>query len=194
MLKLHSVNIGGNLHAATGAINRWGWAEYLVHLDSVSGSNTIAIFRMPAQKVWDIRENDPSFIADPHHDDYRGAPDPYSMFASPSDTRPVTHLATEDGEVNGNDPDEQDAADEQLEMHNPGEGEPGYREPVHSGDEPPVAQVAINTTPKEPDEIVVPAKKETKPRKKAAETVDAKPIPVNPDMPVNLENLPEWAR
>lgn len=200
MLKLHSVNIGGNLHAATTAINRWGWAEYLIHLDSVSGHNTIAIFRMPAQKVWDIREKDPSYIADPHHDDYRGAPDPFSMFAGP-ETRvePVTTVPVDD---------EQEAADEQLDdpgasqYENTEQGDPALNglRVTDSGDVVPITTNAAQTeqvpqeeAPKTPDEIVVPAKKETKTRKKA-DVVDAKPIPVNPDMPVNLENLPEWAR
>lgn len=79
-LKLHTENIGGNLHQASTIINRWGWAEYLIHLDCVTGSNTIAVFRMPAEKVHEIRQNSQSYCADPSHDDYVGPIDRFSAF------------------------------------------------------------------------------------------------------------------
>lgn len=78
-LKLHTMNIGGNLHEAATAINKWGLAEYLIHLDYMNGM-TVAVFRMPANKVYEIRTNSPSYAADPHHDDYHGPVDPYSAF------------------------------------------------------------------------------------------------------------------
>lgn len=79
-VKLHTVNIAGNLHDAARAINRWGWAEYVLTLESTSGFNTVAVFRMPAAKVYEIREGNPAYTANPHHDDYTGPADPYSMF------------------------------------------------------------------------------------------------------------------
>lgn len=78
--KLHTENIGGNLHQAATVINKWGWAEYVVTLD-YSGGTTVAVFKMPAEKVHEIRENSPYFNTDPHYDDYHGAPDPYSSTA-----------------------------------------------------------------------------------------------------------------
>lgn len=78
--KLHTANLPGNLHSAAVIINKWGWAEYLLHME-FGGSNTVCVFRMPAEKVWEIRENDPSYAIDPHHDDYTGPEDPYSIEA-----------------------------------------------------------------------------------------------------------------
>lgn len=89
MMKLHTQNFAGNLHEAATTINRWGWAEYLIHLESVSGHSTIAVFKMPAGKVHEIRALDPAYVADPHHDDYQGPVDPYA-----SDFRLSTVLAT----------------------------------------------------------------------------------------------------
>lgn len=44
---IKSANIFGNLHDATKAINKSGLADYLFALDSVSGSASIAIFKIP---------------------------------------------------------------------------------------------------------------------------------------------------
>lgn len=91
MMKLHTQNFGGNLHEAATTINRWGWAEYLIHLESVSGHSTIAVFKMPAGKVHEIRASTASYVADPHHDDYAGPADPWA-----ADYRLNTVLATVD--------------------------------------------------------------------------------------------------
>lgn len=77
-IKLHTENIAGNLHQAASIINQWGWAEYVIGLDCPTGSTTIAVFKMPAAKVHEIRNSKPSYWADPHHDDYTGPADQYS--------------------------------------------------------------------------------------------------------------------
>lgn len=77
-LKLHVETIPGNLFFAATTINQWGWAEYLVAMDYTPGGSTQAVFKMPAAKVHEIRENNPSYISDPHHDDYTGPDDPYA--------------------------------------------------------------------------------------------------------------------
>lgn len=68
--KIHTENIPGNIHNAACWINEQGWAEYLLQLDfSGSGHNTVAVFKMPAQMVRDIRAKNVSYVADPGHDD-----------------------------------------------------------------------------------------------------------------------------
>ncbi len=68
-MKLHTENFGGNLHATAVAINKRGWAEYVVVLQS-NPSGTVAVFRMPDDMVHDIRRLTPSYQDDVHHDDY----------------------------------------------------------------------------------------------------------------------------
>lgn len=77
-LKLHVETIPGNLFFAATTINKWGWAEYLVGMEFTPGGSTQAVFKMPAAKVHEIRANNPSYVADPHHDDYTGPDDPYA--------------------------------------------------------------------------------------------------------------------
>ena len=69
-MKLHTENIGGNLHSAATYINRQGWADYVIHMDSVR-YNTIVVFKMPDELVWKIRGENKSPDYDPHHDDPR---------------------------------------------------------------------------------------------------------------------------
>lgn len=90
MMKLHTQNFGGNLHVTATTINSWGWAEYLIHLESVSPNLTIGVFKMPAGKVHEIRSAG-GYIPDPHHDDYVGPADPWA-----SDYRLNQVLATVD--------------------------------------------------------------------------------------------------
>ena len=66
--KLHTKNINGNLHEAATWINKMGWADKLVTMDS-NGFNTVAVFRMPAHEVYKIRNEDPSYVSAPNHDD-----------------------------------------------------------------------------------------------------------------------------
>ena len=66
--KLHTENFGGNVHATATAINKLGWARYVLSMES-SGFNTVVVFLMPAQMVWEIREASKSFVTDPRHDD-----------------------------------------------------------------------------------------------------------------------------
>jgi len=66
--KLHTANYGGNLHETAVAINKQGWAEYVVVMQS-SGMSTQVVFKMPAHMVYAIREQSPSYANDPHHDD-----------------------------------------------------------------------------------------------------------------------------
>lgn len=75
-LKLHTVNITGNLHLAASTVNSWGWAEWLVAMHFAPNENTtIAVFKMPAAKVHELRAE---WADDPHFDDYTGPADPYS--------------------------------------------------------------------------------------------------------------------
>lgn len=213
-LKLHTVNIGGNLHDAATAINRWGWAEYLIHLDSVSGYNTIAVFRMPAEKVNQIRADMPSYVADPHHDDYRGPADPYSIFADNSGNTtkagwPVEKMPPADvwkdfdagkdaGNVAGSEvreqeglpehlrQDEPDAPGEAVQLHNPSAGEPGG--PAL----PDPATVDPGETIMPPLPVVIETPKQTK--KKNTKAADVPPPTPEQETPVDTSGLPEWAR
>lgn len=196
-LKLHTVNIGGNLHDAATAINRWGWAEYLIHLDAVSGYNTIAVFRMPADKVNQIRADMPSYVADPHHDDYRGPADPYSIFSTGSGAEIKSGWPTENvppsevwkdfdagvdaGNVAGSEARENEGLPKHLQQaEQPAVPEHEKVEQIHDPGEtimPPLPVVA---------EVTKPAKK--KPAK-AAEQPAEQETPV-----IDTEGLPEWAK
>lgn len=48
-MKLVSENVGGNLHAAVEYINRAGLADYVLHMDCVSGANTVIVYRVPVR-------------------------------------------------------------------------------------------------------------------------------------------------
>jgi hypothetical protein len=48
--KIYTENFSGNLHAAARIINEFGWAEYLITVNS-NGHNTVAVFKMPAKLV-----------------------------------------------------------------------------------------------------------------------------------------------
>lgn len=75
-LKLHTENVPGNLHQAAITINSWGWAEYVLAMETV-GNYTVTVFKMPAAKVHEIRTGG-GYVLDPHHDDYTGPDDPYA--------------------------------------------------------------------------------------------------------------------
>jgi len=64
--KLHTQNFDGDLHESSTAINKKGWAEYVVVMD-YSGYNTVVVFKMPAEMVYKIRRYSDDY--DPHHDD-----------------------------------------------------------------------------------------------------------------------------
>lgn len=68
-MKLHTENIGGNLHQAAVWINRQGWAAYVLQMEYTGGS-TIAAFKMPKELVHSIRTEKPSYVPAPNHDDY----------------------------------------------------------------------------------------------------------------------------
>lgn len=67
-MKLHTETLNGNLFDASTIINKRGWANYLVTLQS-SGMYTIAVFIMPDEMVYEIRRRNQSFVSDVHHDD-----------------------------------------------------------------------------------------------------------------------------
>lgn len=46
-MKLISENVSGNLHDACRWVNRGGLAEFVIHLESVSGLNSIVVLRVP---------------------------------------------------------------------------------------------------------------------------------------------------
>lgn len=104
-LKLHVETIPGNLFFAATTINQWGWAEYLVCMEFTAGGATQAVFKMPAAKVHEIRANNPSYISDPHHDDYTGPDDPYA-----SDYRLSQVLGSVEHHVQHVEQEQQDAA------------------------------------------------------------------------------------
>lgn len=175
-LKLHSVNIAGNLHDAATAINTWGWAEYLHTLSYVGDYNTIAVFRMPAEKVYELRAQSASYVADVRHDDYRGPVDVYSSHAQPT-------LPTMTGW-----PEKEETVGDTIAMSatagnvagseaREAEGVPANLKPVPEHEKTP------------PVETVVVKPKATK--KKPAEE---KPAPVANETPPDLSGLPEWAR
>lgn len=68
MLKLHTENYGGNLHETATWVNKAGLAEYVLVMSS-SGYSTQVVFRMPAELVYKLREERPSYVGGPHHDD-----------------------------------------------------------------------------------------------------------------------------
>ena len=68
-MKIYTENIPGNLHRAATIINKRGWAEHLVQMESNGGQYTVAVFKMPSAYVYEIRGRDPSFAGDIHHDD-----------------------------------------------------------------------------------------------------------------------------
>lgn len=55
MEQLVSTNVPGNIHHATEWINCTGLARYVIHLES-SGNNSIAVFKVPADKAPAIRK------------------------------------------------------------------------------------------------------------------------------------------
>jgi hypothetical protein len=67
-MKLHTENYGDNLHATANAINKKGWGEYVVVMQS-NGMSTQVVFKMPAEMVYKIRKENRSYCMDPHHDD-----------------------------------------------------------------------------------------------------------------------------
>lgn len=69
--KLHTENIGGNLHEAATNINKMGWADYVLSMSFNGGNYTVAVFRMPIEMVHKIRKDKCSYVSDPHHDNYK---------------------------------------------------------------------------------------------------------------------------
>lgn len=69
-MKLHTGTFAGNIHKAANAINRLGYAQYLIYMDN-DGGYTTCVFKMPDEKVWQLRRESEVHIADPHHDDYK---------------------------------------------------------------------------------------------------------------------------
>jgi len=67
-MKLHTENYSGNLHETAVQINKQGFADYVIAMDS-TGRNTVVVFRMPSELVWELREKNVSYVTDPHHDD-----------------------------------------------------------------------------------------------------------------------------
>jgi len=172
MMKLHTQNFGGNLHEAATTINRWGWAEYLIHLESVSSGNTIAVFKMPAGKVHEIRASTASYVADPHHDDYAGPADPWA-----SDYRLNAVLATVDHAI------ETPAKAEKPPVAQPEEKpKPARRKAADKPKEPPVQeQVAEATSEQQASEEQTSAPSETGVDMNAADNA-------------MKNDLPDWAR
>ncbi len=68
-MKLHTETMCGNVHEAATTINKRGWAEYLVSLEFTGGNYSTAVFKMPNEMVYKIREASTSYASDPHHDD-----------------------------------------------------------------------------------------------------------------------------
>lgn len=92
-VKLHTILITGNVFQASNAINRWGLAEYLVSMVAVgTGHNTAAVFRMPSEKVHQLRAENPAYGANPNDDDYTGPPDPFSQYANVPAARGPFHI------------------------------------------------------------------------------------------------------
>lgn len=85
--KLHTATFGGNLHDAAFAINRWGWADYLVTL-SHKEQTTTAVFRMPIEMVHELRETNPAWVGDVHFDDC------LTDGAAPTEEPPATTKST----------------------------------------------------------------------------------------------------
>jgi len=68
MNKIYVVSYGGNKFSAATAINKQGFADYVLDMH-FTGSSTIVTYRMPAELVHSLRENDRSFAAEPNFDD-----------------------------------------------------------------------------------------------------------------------------
>lgn len=103
--KLHTATIGGNLHDAAHAINKWGWSDYLVALD-YGGGNTTAVFRMPAEMVHNLRETSPSWVGDVHFDDC------LTMLGAPTEEPPAATKSTR-GKTTKRKPKGEEAATQQ---------------------------------------------------------------------------------
>lgn len=211
-LKLHTMNIGGNLHEAATAINKWGLAEYLIHLDYMNGM-TVAVFRMPANKVYEIRTNSPSYAADPHHDDYHGPVDPYSAFYTGGSERanPEPSSAPAQSASSANAPDQaktnaasQVLADALNQTHAPvAEHSTVAPSSGNSTGEAPSSGTATTASPSEPAKEPAPippkpTRKRANAEKAAAEADAAQAVTERPEMSPEtqaaMDNLPAWAR
>lgn len=53
-MKIYTENVPGNTHAAAHYVNKRGWAEYLLQMET-SGNYTICVFRMPTERVNAVR-------------------------------------------------------------------------------------------------------------------------------------------
>lgn len=192
--KLYTMNIHSDLHHASTTINRWGWADYLFSIHD-NGNFITAVFRMPAQKVHDIRAD--NGFQDPEFDTYRGPPDPYA----PSALHPaIAHIVNEPDTPKVQESgvlDKVEGITETLEMHNPGEGEPGHREPVEipvpAPDPEPTPPTLESPMPPLP---VIPeaAAKPKKPAKVKLEKPKDEAPATAPAEEADLSGLPEWAR
>lgn len=67
-MKLHTMNLGGNLHTVCSYLNKMGLAKYVVALDCHEGRNTIAVLRASVHQVnkWRAEQN---HIPETIHDD-----------------------------------------------------------------------------------------------------------------------------
>lgn len=52
---LYTENMCGNVHSSASTINDRGWAKYLVSVEFNSGNYSVAVFRMPATLVREIK-------------------------------------------------------------------------------------------------------------------------------------------
>lgn len=51
-MKLHSMNLGGNLHSAVSYVDKVGLVPYLFSLHSVSGHGSIAVFKFENEQTY----------------------------------------------------------------------------------------------------------------------------------------------
>jgi len=68
-MKLHTMNLGGNLHIASRYLNKHGLAKYVVSMDCLTGSNVIVVLRASAAQVNKWREEQNHMPETIHEDD-----------------------------------------------------------------------------------------------------------------------------
>lgn len=67
-MKLHTMNLGGNLHIASRYLNKMGLAQYVVHMESVSNGSVIVVLRARDEQVNKWRREQ-GYIPDSIHED-----------------------------------------------------------------------------------------------------------------------------
>lgn len=195
--KLYTMNIHSDLHHASTTINRWGWADYLFSIHD-NGNFITAVFRMPAQKVHDIRAD--NGFQDPEFDTYRGPPDPYLDFPTHltlADVQRAQHgYANEDVSQEAKDVEAQHVFDaeqeKRAEIEQVAEPEPSEI-PVPAPDPEPTPPTLESPMPPLP---VIPeaAAKPKKPAKVKLEKPKDEAPATAPAEEADLSGLPEWAR